>query len=227
MSIILSIETSTKTCSIALHKNKELLSEYSLHIHNSHSAVISQMIQNTLSNVSLTLKDVSAVAVSEGPGSYTGLRIGISTAKGLAYALDLPIIKISTLQAMAQEVSKYAGQSLLFPMIDARRMEVYTMQIHQGNIIKHPYPLILDSNTFDSIQEEIILFGNGSEKCKTLYPHKTNISIIDNITPTAKNVGELAIKKFEEHKFEDIQLLEPFYLKEFYTPKAKNPLKRT
>ncbi len=227
MPIILSIETSTKTCSIAIHKDKELLSEYSLHIQNSHSSVISKMIQNTLSNLSLTLKDVNAIAVSEGPGSYTGLRIGLSTAKGLAYALEIPIIKISTLKAMAYSQRQYAKDQVLFPMIDARRMEVYTMQVSSdGKIIKEPYPLILDENTFSISSQKVLIFGNGSEKCKKLYSDNSKVTIIDDIAPSAKYIGILALEKFENQQFENLQELEPFYLKEFYTPKPKNPLKK-
>jgi len=202
MSVILSIETSTKTCSLALHKGEELLSEYNLHVENSHSEVLSIMINDLLSNVNLSLQALDGVAVSIGPGSYTGLRIGVSTAKGLAYALDIPILKVDTLEAMAYEVSHYVQEGVLYPMIDARRMEVYTMQVDRhAKVIKAAYPLILEDTTFDTIDQKAYLFGNGAEKCKPLYKDNEQVVFIDNISPSAKNIGALAIKKYKQSIF--------------------------
>lgn len=228
MPIILCLETSTNTCSVSLFKESELLAEYNLHIKNSHSEVLSKMINDLLATVGYTIKELNAIAVSIGPGSYTGLRIGVSTAKGLAYGLDIPIIKVDTLQAMAYEVSHYIQRGILFPMIDARRMEVYTMQTdEQARVVKDAYPLILEETSFDAFEQEIYLFGNGAEKCKELYDKHEKIIFINNISPSAKNIGALAIKKYEQGIFEDIQTLEPFYLKAFYSPKAKNPLTKS
>jgi len=228
MPIILCLETSTNTCSVSLFRGTELLAEYNLHIKNSHSEVLSTMINDLMATVGFKLRELDAIAVSIGPGSYTGLRIGVSTAKGLAYGLDIPIIKINTLQAMAHEVGHYVQKGILFPMIDARRMEVYTMQIDEhATVVKATYPLILEENTFDDLAQKAYLFGNGAEKCKALYGNNEHVIFVDNISPSAKNIGALAIKKYEQGIFEDIQTLEPFYLKAFYSPKAKNPLTKS
>jgi len=223
MPIILSLETSTKTCSVALHQEGKLISEQNLHLENSHSSVISPMIQQTLENVGIAMSHVDAIAVSQGPGSYTGLRIGVSTAKGIAYALGIPLIGVSSLHAMSLEVIKHTKKTNIYPMIDARRMEVYTMQLDStGAILREPYALILDENTFDN--QQVVLFGNGSDKCVDLFKEKPNVEIIPGITPSAKNIGALAMEKFNANDFENLAEFEPFYLKAFYSPKAKNPL---
>ncbi|MFK7900204.1 MAG: tRNA (adenosine(37)-N6)-threonylcarbamoyltransferase complex dimerization subunit type 1 TsaB [Cyclobacteriaceae bacterium] len=226
MPTILSIETATKTCSIALHREAELVGSSELHLANSHSEVLAIQIENLLKSTKYTIADLDAIAVSKGPGSYTGLRIGVSTAKGLAYAQDLPIIGIDTLSAMAYQLKGHFPTSLLVPMLDARRMEVYTQLVtHDLKEIKATHPLILEATSFDAFKEPLIFFGNGASKCKDLFSKQSRIQFIDDITPSAKTVGELAYQKFSNKEFEDIVTFEPFYLKEFYTPKAKNKLK--
>jgi len=226
MAIILSIETSTKTCSIAICQDENLLTDFNVHIQNSHSGVISQMIASCLSNVGKEFKELDAIAVSIGPGSYTGLRIGVSTAKGLAYALDIPIIQVSTLKAMALQILPYLKENeILMPMIDARRMEVYTMELNKSmECLKRPYALIFDEKTFEDKNSFYCLCGDGSFKAKDLLEKNQRVRIFDAIHPTAKSVGVLAFQKFLDNEFTLIEELEPFYLKEFYSPKAKNPL---
>lgn len=225
MSLILSIETATSVCSVALHNEGALLAEQTLYIEQSHSGLLAPSIKSLLSYCSLVMNDIEAVAVSKGPGSYTGLRIGVSTAKGICDAIDKPLIAINTLEAMAFGVSKYVNteNSLLCPMIDARRMEVYYLltDINQ-NIVKPTEPLIVDSSSFSAYlkSNNIVFFGNGSDKCKTVIKHP-NASFINNIRPSAAAVGFLAYKSFEKKEFEDVAYFDPFYLKDFRVTKPK------
>jgi tRNA threonylcarbamoyladenosine biosynthesis protein TsaB len=174
------------------------------------------------------MEDISAVAVSNGPGSYTGLRIGMSTAKGLCFALDVPLIGVSSLDAMALQVSKFIleGRSqLLVPMIDARRMEVFYKYLEPDlTEVQKLGNLILEEDTFDKLlseNDEIILFGNGAEKAAELYQDKRNLKIIEGVTPKAKFMGDLAFNKFQRQEFESLAYFEPNYGKEFFSPKSK------
>ncbi len=170
--------------------------------------------------------DLKAVAVSAGPGSYTGLRIGTSTAKGICYALSIPLISIPTLDLIAIEIAKVATEDkYLIPMIDARRMEVYTQVLdNQANVVLAPTAMIIDENAFSEIlasNETIAIGGNGSPKCKDIF--KDKVKYVENCFPLAKNMCKLAEKKFSQKQFEDVAYYEPFYLKEFQaiTPKNK------
>ena len=167
--------------------------------------------------------DVNAVAVSSGPGSYTGLRIGTSTAKGLCFALNVPLIAIDTLSILSAQVnSTNFERSLLCPMIDARRMEVYcSVSDANGSVIQSIEAKVIDEKSFEELLNErrVIFFGNGAEKCRSVITHN-NAFFLTGITPSAIQLGSMAFGKFEKGEFEDLFLFEPFYLKEF---KAKKP----
>ncbi len=226
MALILSIETSTTVCSVAITEGNKVLATEKLFLERSHSNLLTIIIQDLLRTCGLSLKEMDAIAVSEGPGSYTGLRIGVSTAKGFAYALDKPIIAVGTLMAMAHEVSQYNTEdSLLVPMLDARRMEVYTATFdHDLRAINEVKPLILNEDSFkETLAGDKVLFhGDGANKFKPLIESNKNAKFIEGLTPSAWAVGQLAFKKYEKEEFEDQAYFEPFYLKEFRatTPKA-------
>lgn len=224
MTNILSIETSTTVCSVALHSEGDLRSFSQYFIEKSHSSILTPLISETVSHSGLQMPDLSAVAISEGPGSYTGLRIGTSTAKGICFGLDIPLIAINTLLAMAAGVSKtVVDDSLLCPMLDARRMEVYSLVSDRDlNLVRKVEPQIIDENSFSEYLEsnKVTFFGNGSDKCKTVI-HSENARFIDDINPSAKEIGTLACAKFENQDFVDLAKFEPFYLKAFRAGKPK------
>lgn len=225
--MILSIETSTKICSVALHNQGALLAESTLYVDKSHSEKLAVLIKDLLSYAEIKPKDLSAVAIASGPGSYTGLRIGTSTAKGLCYALEIPLIAINTLKAMAHGVSITLMEKdiLLCPMIDARRMEVYSiLTTKELNIIQPTEAKIIDEHSYSEelTNQKILFFGNGANKCEPYLGENPNaiFSTIQSISAVA--VGELAWIKFEQNNFEDLAYFEPEYLKEFKAIKPKN-----
>ena len=227
--MILSIETATDKSSVAIHDKGELIGLIELHLDKSHSGHLTVIIEQLLNNCSISKKNIDAIAVSIGPGSYTGLRIGVSTAKGLCYALDKPLVAVNTLEIMARKViDNYVdngNDNILFcPMIDARRMEVYASIFNATYIcLLETKPIIVDENTLNEFTENnhIILFGNGARKCMEVLP-KDKFKLIDNIYPSSKYLGHLAYKKFQKYTFEDVAYLEPFYLKAY---QAKLPKK--
>ncbi|MBA9079769.1 tRNA (adenosine(37)-N6)-threonylcarbamoyltransferase complex dimerization subunit type 1 TsaB [Rufibacter quisquiliarum] len=229
MAYLLSLETSSSVCSVALHKSGQLLSYAELQMEKSHSSHITVMVQQVVGNAGVELNEVAAVAVSGGPGSYTGLRIGSGTAKGLCYALDKPLIAVDTLTAMAQQVvsSTPGPERFLFcPMLDARRAEVYTCLLtHALEKKLEVAPVILSAETFAAEMQDqpIAFFGNGSEKAKELLATHPNAFYLENVKPTARAIGELAWQKYQKQEFEDVAYYEPFYLKEVYitTPSGK------
>ena len=224
MNYILHIDTTTKKCSVALAQDgdlmiqKELLSE-----EFSHSEQLHPFIEEVLKESGLKSSSLSAIAISKGPGSYTGLRIGVAAAKGLCFALDLPLIALNTLEIMVQpyEVSPY---SFIIPMLDARRMEVYTAIFDETKKwIQETTAEVLTENTFTSIvnEQSCLIIGDGAIKFKTLYP-KINASYTSEIHyPVAKDMITLAWKKFNAKEFEDLAYFEPFYLKDFQTTPPK------
>ena len=225
MSLLLSIETSTSVCSVAIHKDNTFIAERSIDSDKSHSTLLLQFVEDLLSENNFKIKDVTALAISEGPGSYTGLRIGLSTAKGLCYSLGIPLIAINTLDALGLQISKtLPATELACPMIDARRMEVYcTLLNNKNSRIKKLNNEIINENSFlEYLNKNIIhFFGNGAEKCKNVITHK-NALYIDEIKPSAITIGELGLIKLANKDFEDVAYFEPNYFKEFYTPPAKN-----
>ncbi|HML85388.1 MAG TPA: tRNA (adenosine(37)-N6)-threonylcarbamoyltransferase complex dimerization subunit type 1 TsaB [Bacteroidales bacterium] len=218
---ILSIESATQVCSVALHRGNELVQLIETSESNAHSQRLTLFIQEILRKESITPKELNAVAVSAGPGSYTGLRIGVSAAKGLCYALNIPLIGISTLKAMAFGLaSKYHQQPsyLFMPAIDARRMELYTaIYDHSLSLILKEGPLVVDEEWFNKQDSTkvLVLGGNGALKCLPLTQTLPNIKIIDDFTASASYVGALAIKEFSQENFVDVSYFEPHYMKEF------------
>ncbi len=225
MPLILSLETATKTCSVALHQDATLLALQEVHLEKSHAALLHLMIQNLLETCQVSRTALDAVAVSMGPGSYTGLRIGVSVAKGLCFALDISLIAVGTLEAMAWQVNRYnTQQALLCPMIDARRMEVYCLvQQADSSLLMPATAVVVEENTFEKYQQQgaFWIFGDGAEKCAPLISQAGQTHWIPGIYPSAKAIGALAAQKFEQKAFEDLAYFVPLYGKEFYTTKPK------
>ncbi len=232
MALILNIETSTAVCSVSLGKDGELLAYKENKEGMNHATHLTVFIDSILKENNLTPSDLDAVAVSMGPGSYTGLRIGVSTAKGLCYGSRLPLIAISTLQAMTAPVLKNKAvlsqlrkpETCIFcPMIDARRMEVYTaFYSYKNEEVRAIAAEIIDEDSFSSDlkKSEIVFFGDGSAKCQSSLQSE-NAIFINHITPTAIGMIGLSEAKFKNQAFEDVAYFEPFYLKDFVatTPK--------
>ena len=218
MAIILAIETSTKNCSVALFKDSNLLSFMQSDKQEFvHSEQLTNYIQNIVALSKINLKDIDAIALSKGPGSYTGLRIGTSTAKGLCFALEIPLISVSTLQAMAFSMKQNSSVDLYCPMIDARRDEVFcALYDNQNKEIRRVQADIVDASTYTSfLDKKILFFGNGALKCKEILCHKNAIFVNHDIYPCAKNLGVLSYMKYCSKEFEDTAYFEPYYLKDF------------
>ena len=224
--MILSLDTSTTVCSVALHTlNGVLLGCYELYTERTASSRLTMLVQDVVTHTGYSLADVSAVAVAKGPGSYTGLRIGVSTAKGLCYALDKPLIGINTLAAMTEQIRAfYSPETLFCPMIDARRMEVYCAVYEQNGLEKQAtLALILDENSFAELLDNtpIVFFGDGATKAQSVLSHP-NAHFPDNqVRPSARTVGALAVQACAAGQFEDLVTFEPYYLKEFMATKAR------
>jgi len=225
MVVLLSLETSSTVCSAALHENGRLLAFSELHIAQSASSKLAVMIEGLFALCGVKPGQLDGVAVSAGPGSYTGLRIGVATAKGFCYALNIPLISINTLELMAYQVAMVDGSnSLLCPMLDARRMEVYYLLADRHlSILEVTDAKVIDEFSFKNWLDEygVSFFGNGSAKCKGVI-HHPNARYIENISPSAASLGELAFKKFESKQVEDLSLFEPHYLKDFVVKKPKS-----
>ena len=225
MSLILSIDTSTKVCSVALHSDGKLLAISELYTEKSHSGMLTTLCESVVKYAGFSLKSLDAIAVAKGPGSYTGLRIGISTAKGFCFALDKPLIAINTLEAMAYQVKSFYNETYLFcPMIDARRMEVYCQVLdNQMNIILKTEAKIINELSFSEIlnEKKVIFFGDGAAKCQAEITHKNAVFLHTEIHPSAKTVGLLATNSFEKSLFENVVTFEPFYLKDFVGTQPK------
>ncbi|SMD33786.1 tRNA threonylcarbamoyladenosine biosynthesis protein TsaB [Reichenbachiella faecimaris] len=220
MSLILGIDTSSSSGSVALLKDGKLIGSQLYSIEKSHSSLLHVMIEQMMKNAGCLMNELSAVSVAEGPGSYTGLRIGVSAAKGLCLALDIPLIAINTLEAMAYQLHRRSADQVTYcPMLDARRMEVYSALYDQNfQNIKSTAPVILDDYAYEDILEnqKVLFFGDGSNKAKEVINHK-NAFFVDSIVPSAEEVALLAFDKFKSNAFENVISFEPFYLKEFRT----------
>jgi tRNA threonylcarbamoyladenosine biosynthesis protein TsaB len=220
--MILLIETSGKTCSIALADKEKCISFREQTSANfKHAELVNLYIEEVLEEAKITPDKLSAIAVSGGPGSYTGLRIGTSSAKGLCYALDIPLIVVDTLLGMTSYFLELnpavnAG-AILYPMINARRLEVFTQKLSTNlEQLGEVYPLILDENTFYSEESEIIFFGDGADKLIDKIDFvNNNISIVPDFNPSAKGLIKLSYAKFLAKDFADLAYFEPNYLKEF------------
>jgi len=227
MPTILSLETATNVCSVALTAERETLVNLNLSVNHAHSEKITLLISDCLRYAGLTWAHIDAIAVGKGPGSYTGLRIGVATAKGLCFALDKPLVAINTLESMAYQVAnQIRGDYWMCPVIDARRMEVYCAIYDQHlRTILPTSAKVIDEQSFEEqlSQQSILFFGNGAAKCKPkLAGHPQALFARDIVHPSAKAVGILAEQAFSEGRFENLAYFEPFYLKEFVTTVARS-----
>lgn len=216
MAIILNIETATKNCSVSLAKNGDILAIKELNNGNySHAELLHQFIKDVLAEQKMNQSDIDAIAVSKGPGSYTGLRIGVSTAKGLCFALDVPLISVNTLEALSYSITIDKG--FIVPMIDARRMEVYTSVFNKNHkTLENTSAKIVDESSFlNYLEKDTTYFlGDGALKCKETITHCNAVFIADKF-PSSKEMASLSFLKFQQKKFENIAYFEPFYLKDF------------
>lgn len=225
--LLLSLNTSTTVCSVALHQNGVLLGCYELFTERTSSAMLTTLISDVVQHTGYELSQIDGIAVAKGPGSYTGLRIGVSTAKGLCFALDKPLLAVNTLTAMTEQIRAfYPADHLLCPMIDARRMEVYCAfySAANGRELQSTSAQIIDEQSFSDwlTQGKVVFFGDGATKCRAVLGHHPNAVFVDQlIVPSARTVGTLATSAFAEGRFEDVAAFEPFYLKEFMTAKPK------
>ena len=216
MPYILNIETATTNCSVSLSNGGETLvlkEDYNSNF--SHAESLHLFIEEVISSANLKPSQIDAVAVSMGPGSYTGLRIGVSSAKGLCFSLDKPLISVSTLESLSLQVSIEKG--FIVPMLDARRMEIYSAIFDSNHLqIRDIQAQILDENSFlDYLEKDKVYFiGNGVEKTKSIIKHK-NAVFIENKLPSAKEMGLIAFNKYANNDFENVAYFEPFYLKDF------------
>ncbi|MCL1934616.1 MAG: tRNA (adenosine(37)-N6)-threonylcarbamoyltransferase complex dimerization subunit type 1 TsaB [Candidatus Azobacteroides sp.] len=224
MACILLIESSAYACSAAVSVNGKSVWEKESAELSSHSTVLGPYAAEALRFIQANHLRLDAVAVSEGPGSYTGLRIGVSLAKGLCFGLDIPLIAVPTLKIMAARF--VPSFSYLCPMIDARRMEVYSA-LYDGNLneIEPIRAMIIDENSYRDLlcQKEIIFFGTGADKCKTVI-RSSNAVFVTGIYPAASDMTEEAEKAFSGKIFADVVYFEPFYLKEFQATTPKNKI---
>ena len=221
MIYILNIETATKNCSVSLAKNGETIFCREIAEQGySHAEKLHVFIEEILKETGVSVQDLKAIAVSKGPGSYTGLRIGVSTAKGLCYALEIPLISVDTLQVLAKQVVIENG--LIVPMIDARRMEVYSAIFDANhNKIMEVQAEILTEESYAEITEALYFIGDCQEKCKTVLT-KSNFHFLPEIIyPSANEMSILSYEKFAKNEFEDVAYFEPFYLKDFLIAKPK------
>jgi tRNA threonylcarbamoyladenosine biosynthesis protein TsaB len=231
MAVILLVETATAVCSVALSKDGTLLGIRESVSRNAHSSSVTVFIDAIMSQAGIPLSHIDAVAVSMGPGSYTGLRIGVASAKGLCYALGKPLIAVPTLQAMANGLILSASvhphdwtTELVCPLLDARRMEVYSA-IYDKNLleIRETRAEIIDGNSFgEYLRDHVLIFGGeGSEKCKPALGHHENARFIEGFETSARFMIPLADEKFGSGRFENPAYFEPYYLKEFVAGKPR------
>ena len=221
MSYILNIETATKNCSVALAKDgKTVLLKEIAEEGYSHAERLHVFIEEIINEAGIGLKDLAAIAVSQGPGSYTGLRIGVSAAKGLSYALDIPLIAIDTLKTLASQVTISDG--LIIPMVDARRMEVYSavfspdFENKRGVLAE-----IVTENSFSDLEETLYFVGDCAEKCKAVLT-KENFIFLDQIKyPSANEMSLLSFDKYKKNDTVDVAYFEPYYLKDFMITTSK------
>jgi len=221
LAYILNIETSTKNCSVSVAKDGQTIALNELNDGSySHAEKLHEFIRITLEKASIDFTDLKAIAVSKGPGSYTGLRIGVSAAKGLCYALDLPLISVNTLESLAHSISIDNG--IKIPMLDARRMEVYSAVFNSNNEqLNDVAATIIDEQSFVEYikNNEVYLFGDGAEKCKSIL-NNDHFTFINDKFPSANEMSKLSFDKYKKNDIEDVAYFEPFYLKEFIALKS-------
>ena len=224
MGVLLNLETSSTNCSVCVAKDGEILSMRELNSANySHAEKLHVFIEEVMTEASLKMEDLEAVAVSKGPGSYTGLRIGVSAAKGLCYALGIPLISVSTLKSMASQV-KIKNNEVLIPVLDARRMEVYSSVFDaELNEVRETKAEIIDEHSFQEYikSKHVHFLGSGAEKIKELFSLDT-ITYHCEVVPSAKEMASISADKFKVADFEDVAYFEPYYLKDFVLQTKKS-----
>lgn len=234
--LILYIETATDICSVAVSEGEKLLALVESGPERSHATLLNRFIREAMTKVGKDLKQVDAIAVSKGPGSYTGLRIGVSTAKGVAYALEKPLLSCGTILAMAHVaisqpeiqklVSAYGDKLLLCPMLDARRMEVYTAFFTPNCVYKKEVTAdIIDEDSYKDLLEKhhICFFGNGAAKCREFIT-SPNAHFINGLNPSSEAMIKPVLEQYRKLEFEDVAYFEPFYLKDFVATKPRKKL---
>tara|TARA_B100000963_G_scaffold115471_1_gene100573 strand:- start:704 stop:1396 length:693 start_codon:yes stop_codon:yes gene_type:complete len=224
MAKILCADTSSQLCSVSIFNNDNLIDNISSKIERSHSKLLLILIDSILNKNNLSVKDLDAFSIAKGPGSYTGLRIGVSTFKGLCYSLEKPLIGINTLEILSMSAKEKIldNEYNLCPMIDARRMEVFTKLLNQDlEEVGEDKALILEENSFNKFRnKKIYFFGDGSYKFQKITNYK-NHNFLKNIESNSQFMGDLSYKKYLDKDFEDISLFEPFYIKDFHLVKKK------
>lgn len=222
MAIILNLETASTNCSVSIAREGQLISLVEENSPNySHSEQLHSFIDQCILEAGISIEHLDAVAVSKGPGSYTGLRIGVSAAKGLCYALDIPLISVGTLKSMAYSVT--VDEGIIIPLLDARRMEVYAAVFDSDHReLKNTWAEIIKPDSFSkySTDQTVYLVGGGAEKCREILKHP-NIKFDPSAIPTAKTLARLSFVKYQAEQFEDTAYFEPFYLKDFIVTKPK------
>lgn len=221
MAKILNIESSTQVCSVALAVDGQVVAVEESHTKNAHSRNITVFSEKVIKEAGISFHELDAIAVSMGPGSYTGLRIGVSTAKGFCYALDKPLIAIGTLKTMAAGMvanTESAKNYLFCPMIDARRMEVYAAVFNDElDELKATEAVIVDEHSFSDLLSsgKILFAGDGASKCREILSHQKNAVFKNGFSSSAIFMAKLSEQKFLSQEFEDVAYFEPFYLKDF------------
>lgn len=230
MALILHIETATRICSVALARDGALISLRESSLHNVHSSKLTLFIEEAIQEAGIIFSDLDAIAVSKGPGSYTGLRIGVAAAKGLCYALDRPLIAVPTLQGMAEGMPLTPGLSsggrgeVLCPMLDARRMEVYcAMYDKDMREVRETEAVIVGEDSFAAeLGKGIVVFGGeGADKCRPILEHFPNARFIIGFETSSKYMIRIALERFKAGSFENLAYFEPLYLKEFVAGKPR------
>lgn len=220
MAFLLHIESTSTVCSIAISENETLIAIKEVNDGFSHAENLHFFIQDVLKQSGLNINQLGAISISSGPGSYTGLRIGFASAKGLAYALKIPLIKVDTLKSLSKSVIDSVKRDAYYcPLIDARRMEVY-YALHTNDLteLQKPNNLVITQESINIfvLDKAIYFFGDGLEKSKLALNTLKEIYFVENIMPSAKHLIPLAYQKFNENDFEDLAYAEPFYLKDFF-----------
>ena len=221
MALILNIETATKVCSIALGKDGDTQDFIDIKEDDySHSEKLNITIVKLLDKNNVSFDDIDAIAISSGPGSYTGLRIGASSAKGFCYGKNIPLIAVNTLEAICYLTPEVDG--IKIPVIDARRMEVFGGVFSKENErLKNDFNLVIDENSFLEIKGEKYIFGNGAEKLREVLKNNPSIHFLEHVMCSARGMVKLAEEKFNNKNFENVAYFEPNYGKEFYTVPSK------
>jgi tRNA threonylcarbamoyladenosine biosynthesis protein TsaB len=225
VSNLLYLETSSKNCSVGISRNGKLLALEELSEASfSHAEKLHPFINGVLEKAALSMTDLSGVVVGKGPGSYTGLRIGVAAAKGLCFALQIPLVGVGSLETLAEAVCSQTS-AFIIPLIDARRMEVFTAVFDtRGKQIESPWAEVLESNSFSPYldKNKCLFVGDGQEKFKKILNHPHAVFKAEILQPSVQQMVRLGTQKFEAKAFEDLAYFEPFYLKEFYTTPPKS-----